>query len=106
MKSTKMITKIWVTLLITTSLLVVGCGGPGEAVEAPPVKPPDPIAVMEDRIEAERGLRLEAEARADEEAGSRERWELAAICLAIFAIVGFVSGTAIGSRGRKYAERN
>ena len=67
------------------------------------VSPPDPVKVLEDRLEAERELREEAQAQADSEALLRERWQLAAIGLGVVALVGFLAGTSIGSRGKRHA---
>ena len=64
----------------------------------------DPTANLREEIEAQRELRFEAEARAEKEAGSRSKWELAAFVLALAALAAFVSGTAIGSRAKHNAE--
>ena len=94
------------TMLCTIALLLAAttlssCGD--TTAQETPQPPPNPIEILEDRIESERELRLEAEAKADEEAGSRGRWELATIALAILAVAGFVGGTAIGSKGKQHA---
>ncbi|MFT5471046.1 MAG: uncharacterized lipoprotein YehR (DUF1307 family) [Verrucomicrobiales bacterium] len=53
---------------------------------------------------AEREARAEAESQATEESRLRRRWELTAAGMVIIAIVGFVAGTALGSRGRRHHE--
>ena len=64
---------------------------------------PDASAALREEVKAERNLRLEAEARAEKEAGSKSRWEMAAFVLGIAALATFVGGTAIGSRGKRHA---
>ena len=61
--------------------------------------------VNAERVASERELRAEAEARAEEESGSKGRWQLAAFGLGALAVAGFLGGTALGSKGRRHADR-
>lgn len=63
----------------------------------------DPVAALQEQVEAERQLRLTAEAAVMEEALLRRRWELAALAASIIAVAGFLAGTALGSRGKRHA---
>ena len=69
------------------------------------VAPPDPVKLLEDRLEAERKLREEAEEQAAGEVLLRERWQLAVIALSVLTLVGFLAGTSIGSRGKHHASQ-
>ena len=69
------------------------------------VAPPDPVKLLEDRLEAERELREEAEEQAAGEVLLRERWQLAVIALSVLTLVGFLAGTSIGSRSKHYATK-
>jgi phage tail tape-measure protein len=96
----KFITTIMLTLL--AGLLLSSCDKiPG--TQAPP-SAVDPVTVLEDQVASERELREKAEAKAEEEAGSRGAWQLAALGLSVITVVAFVGGTAIGSRGKRHAD--
>jgi hypothetical protein len=100
-------TTICTILILFAATALSSCGDvTAESEPPPPPAPPNPIEILEDRIESERELRIEAEARVEEEAGSRGRWELAAIALGILGIAGFVGGTAIGSKGKRHAAQS
>lgn len=64
---------------------------------------PDPVKVLEEKVETERQLRQEAEALAAEQAAGRGNWQLASLGLCLFAVAAFIGGTAIGTRGRYHA---
>ena len=66
--------------------------------------PPDPVEVLKEQVATERELRQEAETKAEEEASSRGSWQMAALGLAVFTVVAFVGGTAIGSKGKRHAD--
>ncbi|CAN5151412.1 hypothetical protein BH23VER1_BH23VER1_32600 [soil metagenome] len=75
----------------------------GESQEANGKKAPNPVEVLEGQVAAERQLRAEVEERVAGEVETRERWEFAAIGLAFLAVIGFIAGTSIGSRGSRHA---
>lgn len=64
---------------------------------------PNPIKVLEEKVESERQLRQEAESLAAEEAASKGNWQLAALGLCLLAVIAFFGGTSIGTRGRYHA---
>lgn len=64
---------------------------------------PDPMAVLEKQVAAERQLRTEAEGRVKKEAATRDLWQLATLGLGVVTMFAFIGGTAIGSRGRHHA---
>ncbi len=64
---------------------------------------PDPVKVLEGRLEGERELREEARDQAARETVLRERWQLAALGLGVLAVATFLVGTSIGSRGKRHA---
>lgn len=64
---------------------------------------PDPMAVLEKQVAAERQLRTEAEGRVEKEAAARDLWQMAALGLATLTLIAFFGGTALGSRGRHHA---
>ena len=72
-----------------------------EPASAPVI--PDPIEILEERIETERDLRFEVQEALANESLQRERWQLAATALSVVALAGFLIGTTIGSRGRRHA---
>src|SRR6056297_3315328 len=88
-------------LAVGTSSCSVIAEDPAEGPPTPPA--PDPVKVLEDRIETERELRVEAQDEAAEETIQRERWQLATIVLSGLVLVGFLVGTSIGSQGKRHA---
>lgn len=88
-------------------LLIALClGGCDSAAPRLPEKPegPSPVQVLQDRVESERQSRIAAEQATVRESEHRRRWELAATAATILALVGFLLGTILGSRGRRHAE--
>lgn len=95
-------TTITVIIVLLLGAMLTSCD---ELHASVPVTPPgpDPVKVLEERVESERQLREEAEAKVEQESIVRGHWQLAALGLSILGILGFFGGTAIGSRGRGHA---
>lgn len=90
-----------ILLLLFSAITLSSCSLSANEPVGPPV--PDPFQVLEERIESERKLRVDAELKADDETKLRERWELAAVGLGILTILGFIAGTSLGSKGNRHA---
>tara|TARA_R110002096_G_scaffold288290_1_gene481991 strand:+ start:1126 stop:1437 length:312 start_codon:yes stop_codon:yes gene_type:complete len=88
--------------LITVSSTSCSLNAEEQPAAELPAKP-DPVKILEERIQTERELRIEAQIDASDEALLRERWQLAAIALCLLTLVGFLAGTTIGSRGKRHA---
>lgn len=71
---------------------------------SPPPDQPDPVAILRDQVETERGLRDKAESSATREAQLRRKGELAIVIISILAMAGFLAGTIIGSRARRHSD--
>lgn len=65
---------------------------------------PDPVTVLEKKVEAEQQLRKRAEVKASDETTSKNNWQLASFALGLLVMLAFFTGTSIGTRGRKHAE--
>lgn len=97
-----------ITIIVTllAALLLSSCGrssGSGGSESQKP-EPPDPVEVLKQQVVAERELRQDAVATAEQEAARKELWQLLALCLAVFTLVAFFGGTAIGSKGKRHAD--
>ena len=93
-----------VGLILLAGFTLPGCDNNSHATQSSVPPPgPDPVAVLEEKIEAERQLREKAEALAAEQAASKDNWQLASLGLGLFAVVAFFGGTSIGTRGRHHA---
>ncbi|MGJ8644157.1 MAG: hypothetical protein ACSHX9_12175 [Luteolibacter sp.] len=95
-------TIITTVLTMLAGLTLISCD---ESHATKTSTPPDsdPVTVLEEKVEMERQLRVEAEVRADEETSATDLWRLASMGLATLTLVAFFGGTAIGSRGRHHA---
>ncbi|MGJ8644705.1 MAG: hypothetical protein ACSHX9_14960 [Luteolibacter sp.] len=93
-------TIITTVLTMLAGLTLISCD---ESHATKTSTPPDPVTVLEEKVEMERQLRVEAEVRADEETSVTDLWRLASMGLATLTLVAFFGGTAIGSRGRHHA---
>lgn len=96
-----LITLAFALLSVTSTSCSLKAEEPPATVETP--QKPDPVKILEERIQTERELRLEAQQEASDEALLRERWQLASIALCLIALVAFLGGTTIGSRGKRHA---
>lgn len=98
-------TVILILLFVFVAIGTTSCNVNADDLAEPPQPPakPDPVKVLEDRIETERQLRVEAQETAEGETLLRERWQLAAFGLGILALVGFLVGTSVGARGKRHA---
>lgn len=109
-------TIITIVLVLLVGSMLTSCDESTASVPPPP-PPPNPVTVLEDQVESERQLRLEAEAKVDKaeaKVGKVEEkveeaiigkgnWQLVALGLSVLVVLGFFGGTAIGSRGRAHA---
>ena len=73
---------------------------------------PEQMRAVQERCRAEQERRKEAESgeeyarkQAGAQAKMREGWQLAALGIGVLAIAGFIAGTALGSKGKRDAER-
>jgi hypothetical protein len=105
----KYIIEILTILAVIASIAVLTSCDPGKPAAAPP-KPPEPHEVFKEQVTQERELRQEAEVRAVdaevrvESATSKLKfWEVACALIFIGACILFITGTAIGSKGRNDA---
>ena len=100
-------TIITIVLILLAGFTLTSCDDDSHTTTATesfaPPPGPDPVAVLEEKIEAERQLREKAEALAAEQAASKDNWQLASLGLGLFAVVAFFGGTSIGTRGRHHA---
>ena len=106
-------TKIAIVLILLAGSLLTSCDQSTGTTSSPPPPPPrgpDPAAVLKQQVESERELRREAEVKAEkaetkveEAAVGKGHWQLAALGLSVLAVIGFIGGTSIGSRGRHHA---
>ncbi len=100
----KSLSRITILLLLFSAITLSSCDvttAAAEVIEVPPA--PDPIEVLEGQIESERQLRLDAELEAASAIELQDRWQLLALGLGLLTLVGFFAGTAIGSKGNRYA---
>lgn len=97
----KSIITMGLTLLVGFTLTSCDESNAKASFVAPPG--PDPVTVLEEKMETERQLREKAEALAAEQVTSKNNWQLAALGLCLFAVVAFFGGTSIGTRGRNHA---
>ena len=65
-------------------------------------EPPEPHEVLKEQVTHERGLRVDAESRADSATSRVNFWEGACVVIFTGACILFIVGTAIGSMGRKH----
>ena len=89
-------------IILALVLITTSCDKPGP-IESSTPSGPDPLTLLEEKMETERQLREEAEAKVEEEITNKSHWQLAAIGLSGLAMIAFFGGTAIGSRGRHHA---
>ena len=93
-----------ITIIATLlAALLTSCEKPNTSQASKP-EPPDPVEVLQNQVAAERQLRQDAVALAEEEAASKELWQLLALSLAVITLFAFFGGTAIGSRGKRHAD--
>jgi len=97
-----------ILLILLLGLITVSSTSCSLLAQETPVVPepapqPDPVKILEERVQTERELRIEAQDAASDEALLRERWQLAAIALCLLALFSFLAGTTIGSRGKRHA---
>ena len=93
-------TIITIVLILLAGFTLTSCDETNSTEFFAPPPGPDPVAVLEEKIEAERQLREKAEALASEQAASKDNWQLASLGLGLFAVVALFGGTSIGTRGR------
>ena len=62
----------------------------------------EPHEALKDQVTHERGLRADAELRADSATSRVKFWEGACVVIFTGACLLFIAGTAIGSMGRKH----
>ncbi len=96
-------TIITIVLILLAGFTLTSCDETNATESFAPPPGPDPVAVLEEKIVAERQLREKAEALAAEQAASKDNWQLASLGLGLFAVVAFFGGTSIGTRGRHHA---
>jgi hypothetical protein len=99
----KHIIEILILLVIIASIGALTSCTPEKSTPRPPV-PPKPHEVFKEQVDQERGLRQEAEIRAEKESSRVEFWESAFVVVFVGACIAFIVGTAIGSKGRKHAD--
>ena len=97
----KHIIEILTILAVIASIAVLTSCEPENADEAP--DPPEPHEVLKEQVTQERQLRQEAELRAEDASSKLKLWEVACALTFIGACIAFISGTAIGSKGRNDA---
>ena len=91
----KHIIEILILVAIALSIgALAGCSPAGA--------PAEPHELLEERVAHERGLREEAELRAEGAASRVKFWEGACAVIFVAACLLFIAGTAIGSTGRKH----
>jgi hypothetical protein len=98
----KHIIEILTILAVIASIAVLTSCEPDKPEAAPP-KPPEPHEVLKEQVDQERGLRKEAEVRAESATSKLKFWEVACSLIFIGACIAFITGTAIGSKGRNDA---
>jgi hypothetical protein len=98
----KHIIEILILLAIIVSIGALTSCIPEKSTPRPPV-PPEPHKVFKEQVNQERDLRQEAETRAEKESSRVKFWESACVVVFVGACIAFITGTAIGSKGRKHA---
>ena len=94
-------TILLILLLLFSAITLSSCNVTAAEEEGPPA--PDPIEVLKGQVESERQLRLDAELQVVSAIEVRDRWQLLALGLGLLTLIGFFAGTAIGSKGNRYA---
>jgi hypothetical protein len=98
----KHIIEILILLAIIASIGALTSCTPEKSTPGPAV-PPEPHEVLKEQVDQERGLREEAEVRAESATSKLKFWEVACSLIFIGACIAFITGTAIGSKGRNDA---
>ena len=97
-------TILTILLLLFSAITLSSCDATATAAEVIEVPPaPDPIEVLKGQVESERELRLDAELQVVSAIEVRDRWQLLCLGLGLLTLIGFFAGTAIGSKGNRYA---
>ena len=98
----KLIPKLLTVLLLTCAM--TACP---ESPAPPSQKPPDPVpkAELEKKIEVERRLREQTEARLEKQESTTSQWQGLALCAVAGAVILLVVGTALGAQARHDAAK-